>query len=232
MASPITIGLVDDDADRRGTAAKTLRRRLEREGYRVIDRHPFASVDDYSSWISEEAISALIIDWRLNLRGDGQQPPVAYEGDQVVNAVHRARPFFPIFVLTAYAPDPDVLEHNEHVEIILDRIKFSRDPAVLIARVRRASGRYSSAQQEKLDRIAELAETSAVRQLTSGERKELHALQEELRIAFDPNTPLTEGTALEAGDEVVGKCEDLIRRIEEALEDGGKNDRKTKKGRK
>jgi DNA-binding NtrC family response regulator len=233
MVNEITIGLVDDDDDTRGSTVKVFRMRLQNEGYRIVDIRPFDSLDQYSKWINEESIEALIIDWRLNEKGASKQRPVTYEGGALVEAVHKTHPFMPFFVLTAYPEDDDVLANDSNVEVIKDRDMFSKDPIAVISKLRRASGRYSKTQQAKIDRVASLAEASASKELSDDERVELHALQEELRIAFDPYTPLTEGSAFKAADELVEKCESLIGRIEKgmgrATRRGGKAKKKDEK---
>jgi len=216
MTAELAIGLVDDDADQRATIKKNIVARLKGTGLRVVDSPPFANLDSYLTWIREENIGTLVIDWRLNERGMDAEP-VTYEGKSVVSTVHAQLPFFPIFVITAYSESEDVKAEGGSVEQVVNRGEFRNLADQLTERFRRAAGRFSADQERKLARMSKLAKEVALGTGGEAQMNELRALQAELQLACEPAEVLTDGALLSEADTVQQEAKELARRIEELL---------------
>lgn len=214
----VTIGIVDDDNDKRGTLLKSLKKAVQDDSIEFIDIFPLASPDDYLAWISGNNINAIVMDWRLNEQSNGGNP-VNYQGDALVKTIRAHLPYFPIFVLTAYAKDEDVDSHTADVELIEDRTEFGKDKGKLVKRLIRAASRFSKARERQLSRVSDLAKLCAIGKATAKDRAELRDLQNELNLAVLSESTLTQSSALEGAQALVDKSDKLIAKIEKTLEE-------------
>lgn len=213
----VTIGLVDDDTDKRGTLLKSLGRLVKDDSIAFVDIFPLDDPRDYVSWIAENRIHAIVMDWRLNEQKGATGGPVGYEGDAVVTELRKKLPYFPIFVLTAYADSENVDAHGADVELIEDRVKFGKSSDKLVQRLKRAAARFSESQQQKLARVSELAKLCAVGNANADQRKELRGLQAELNLGVVSDAALTQSSALDEAQKIVDTADDLLNRIKTKL---------------
>lgn len=213
----ITIGLVDDDGDKRGTLLKTLKRTIKDESVAFVDIFPLDDPGDYISWIAQNQIHAIVIDWRLNEQSSGKGSPVKYQGDAIVKAIRVKLPYFPIFVLTAYATDDDVDMHDSDVELIEDRTEFGMDRDKLAKRLIRAASRFSESKQKQLSRVSELAKLCAIGKASTAQKKELRELQDQLQLGVVSDAALTQSEALCDAQNALDATNKLIENIEKKL---------------
>ncbi len=177
------IAIVDDSNDQRDTYSKRLSLFLKRKGstLEVIDTYPFSDINSYNDWISSEDIIALILDEKLHIESQEGSIPVDYSGSNLVLKIRERFKDIPIFTLTSYPHDPELLEVFNQYEYILSKEDFSEKYVDIILR---ASQRYFIENQKQLSLFNELT-----KEISGGNKdpeliKELQALQTKLELPF------------------------------------------------
>lgn len=179
-----TIAIIDDRREARETVAGLFHECVP-DAVNVIDEQPLASLDSYPSWLREHNVSVLVIDERLH-----EQAPenggvhVSYNGHDLVEYLRRRIPEFPIFVITSYATDEELVKRFGAVEDIIDRTDFGDNADAFAGRVTRAAQRYHNTFSRQLTEIAELATKVAADSATEAEMNRLRALQVEIGLSF------------------------------------------------
>jgi DNA-binding NarL/FixJ family response regulator len=212
-----TIGLIDDDTAKRGTLRKSLVRLMDDDSIEIVDIYPLDDPRDYVSWVAQNDIHAIVMDWRLNEQKEKASGPVAYEGDAVVKEIRKKKPHFPIFVLTAYSQSENVESHGADVELIESRVDFGKSSDKLIKRLVRAAARFSESQQTKLARISELAVLCAKGEAKAAQKKELRSLQAELSLGVVSDAALTQSSAIDDAQKIVDSADSLLLKIKAKL---------------
>ena len=206
----ITIAFFDDDEGLRTSIVRMLELKLRDKDVRILDESPLATAADYPEWLVRNKVDVLFIDWRLDERPSPSGLPVNYQGGAIVDAVREKLPFFPVFVLTAYATSDDVRAHSSEVEVVQDRNQLFEDPMTVLERARRAAGRYSDGEQQKIRQLSELSQAAVTRELSDNERTRLRALQAEFSKAAEATIVLTDDRAFGEAEQALQRCEQLI----------------------
>lgn len=123
------IAIIDDNLDQSGTLKKTLDHYLHKFGSNlaVITQFPFDKIEYYFDFIEANEICVLILDERLNDQSGPDSGPVDYKGNELVSELRKRLKDFPIFMVTTYAPDDDLLAKFNQFEYILTRQEITED---------------------------------------------------------------------------------------------------------
>lgn len=151
------IGLIDDREVTRTSLKLSILIPLiakgkEEQGWDIIDIEPFKDISDYVTWISENEISILIIDEKLN-----ESTLVNYLGHNVVILLRDAFPELPIFCITAAKREPDLDENYEYYNFILSKNDFQERRDEFVNLFIKSGEDFYRKYTEKKDRLSELA---------------------------------------------------------------------------
>jgi hypothetical protein len=151
------IGLIDDREVTRTSLKLSILIPLiakgkEEQEWDIIDIEPFKDISDYVTWISENEISILIIDEKLN-----ESTLVNYLGHNVVILLRDAFPELPIFCITAAKREPDLDENYEYYNFILSKNDFQERRDEFVNLFIKSGEDFYRKYTEKKDRLSELA---------------------------------------------------------------------------
>jgi hypothetical protein len=151
------IGLIDDRVATRNSLKLSILHPLLLDGkdnqeWDVIDIEPFKEKNDYKTWISENEISILIIDEKLN-----ESTVVDYLGHDVVIMLREAFPELPIFCITAATRDLDLDENYKNYNLILSKNDFQAKRDEYVNLFIKSGEDFYKKYTEKKDRLSEIA---------------------------------------------------------------------------
>ena len=178
-----TVLLVDDRRDYRETIVLNLKMYLG-AGWVVRDNPPLDQLSAYPSWIGDEDAAVLILDERLGEQKSDSGIHVAYSGHLVVEFLRRSMPTFPIFVLTSYPEDEELVERFGSVEEIIPRGEFGEHPEGYVDRIKRSGQRFLEVHERELSELAELSARMATGRANPSDRKRIAALHHLLSLPY------------------------------------------------
>ena len=211
-----TIGIIDDRPDLRVTLKRSLDLELLDE-WSSIDEDPLSKLEDYPSWLTENEVCVLLLDEKLH-----EQAPVDYNGHDVVDFLRKHLPTLPIFVITAYPENEDLLKSFKDVEGIIPRTKFSKDASEYVSRITRSAQRFLESFQSELTQLAEISERIAQGKAKKKDKENAEAIQNKISLAFPYE-------ALESRSELLGELESKLKDLEKMRKDIGNYLEKVKK---
>jgi hypothetical protein len=175
------IAIVDDNKDQRDTNTIRLRLFLKKikSNLEVVDTFPFQKYDEYYRFIEKENIVGLIVDEKLHNDSQPDNPPVDYNGSDLVVRIRERYKYIPFFTLTNFAADPTILEHFENYEYIISKKDFTEKHVSII---HRACQRYLIENQKELIEFDELSKKIASGEGKKSDLEKLKALQLKLQI--------------------------------------------------
>lgn len=183
------IAIIDDNAEQSGTLKKTLDHYFKKIGSNlsVIVQYPFNQINQYFDFIHANDICVLILDERLNDQATPEGGPVSYMGHELVTELRKKLKDFPIFMVTTYSPDADLLSKFSEFEYILTRqeITEEEDGYKYIPIILRSAQRFLDTKNKELSEFNELTKKVASGNNTTDDIKRLEALQVILEL---PNT--------------------------------------------
>ncbi|MFB9080227.1 hypothetical protein ACFFLS_11960 [Flavobacterium procerum] len=155
------IGLIDDREVTRTSLKLSLRVPLlangkEKQEWDIIDIEPFKDINEYIGWISENEISILIIDEKLN-----ESTVVNYLGHNVVIILRDAFPELPIFCITAAKREPDLNDNYKYYNFILSKDEFQERRDEFVNLFIKSGEDFYRKYTEKKDRLSEIADFMA-----------------------------------------------------------------------
>lgn len=175
------IAIVDDSNDQRDTYKKRLSLFLKQKGstLTVIDTCPLPTYDLYNDWIVNEDIVALIFDEKLNIESQKGCVPVDYKGSELVKKIRERFKDMPIFTLTNFPDDDELMRNFNQFEFILSKSDFSLEHVDIIIR---ACQRYFDENQKQLSLFNDVTIKVASGEATIDDINKLKALQIKLHI--------------------------------------------------
>lgn len=192
------IAIIDDDTDKSTTVQNNIEIGLTEIGsdLEVITSTPFRDPNDYFSFIEQNEVCVLILDEMLNDQAINEDGPVSYKGSELVVALRRKLPDFPIFALTVIPSDGDLNDKYNQYEEIISRKEFYDNANKFVPKFWRAAKNYL---KENIDELSQFNELT--KEISGGNNdpeliKKLQAIQIKLELPFsgfdDRNAWLTE----------------------------------------
>lgn len=177
------IGIIDDREQDRKLIVETIGFGIAEDEWEIIDNAPLLRLIDYPAWITENEISVLIVDEIFDALINGKA--VDYQGHDIVSFVRKRMPSLPIFVITAYENREPLLKRYKHVEEIISRIAFGRNPDNFIPRIIRSAQKFLSVYENELNDLSNFAQKAASGQaISNDELSRVEAIRLHLGIAF------------------------------------------------
>lgn len=210
-----TILIVDDRADERQTVVDLVSYSLpEGSTWTARGIEPLVTIDDYRSLITEEDISVIVLDEKLQEHGaklTGEA--VSYNGHELVNFLRPRFPDLPIFVVTAHEAEEDVQGAASDVEGIISRNDFSKSPEIHTARMIRSGHRFSEALQNDLNFVSRISQKLAVGTAEDEEITKMTSIREKLSLPF-PTSDLTHAKDLvPQAEKLIYEAQSLLAKI-------------------
>jgi hypothetical protein len=221
------IGIIDDREEQREEISETFDLAFAKEGsskktqknWELFPSVPLPNLRDYPFWITENKISALIVDQRLK-----EVPPadyhINYDGHDVVKYLRPRMRNLPIVVVTGY--QDDVLKDiRDEVTVIVGKDELGRRGNELTKEILEKAEIYKKDYTKKLARIDELAQQVALGKASSENIEELRGLQTDLQLPFVD--------IKNENDQWLGRFETAIKKLEASEQEARAFIEKTKK---
>lgn len=180
------IAIIDDNAEQSSTLKKTLEHYLKKFGssLSVIVQYPFGDIEQFYNFITENEICVLILDERLNDQSTPEGSPVHYKGNELVTELRKRLKDFPIFMITTYSPEDDLLAKFSEFEYIMTRQEITEDEEgyKFIPIMIRSAQRYLDTNNAELSEFYELSKRVASGENEATLIKRLEALQVKLEL--------------------------------------------------
>lgn len=211
----IKLLVVDDRADVRETLCESIRLSLPEDTNTTVDGvFPFDEIDEYSSYIHENDIAALLLDERLNEKKDSQSGKhVAYYGHDVLHQLRKSLPNFPVYVVTTYSTDTDLLAKEADAEDIIDRNDFDKSTDKFLSRIQRAASRFLDEKGSQLASLDRLTKKASQGDLNPEEQKELSSIRAVLGLPFTGDTDLMVSDLITEARQLAADAEMLMDKI-------------------
>ena len=151
----------------------------------VIAQFPFQDIEQYFEFIENNEVCVLILDERLNDESDPQTGPVNYMGNELVTELRKRLKDFPIFMVTTYTPDDDLLAKFSQFEYILTRQEITEDEEggnKFVPIIVRSGQRYLDSNNKELSEFNELSKLVAAGNKDPETISRLEALQVKLEL--------------------------------------------------
>jgi DNA-binding NarL/FixJ family response regulator len=181
----------------------------------IEDEFPFFSVEDYAPFIQEHDIHALLLDERLSEQMNrSTQQHVGYLGHDVLEKLRSALPDFPVYVVTTYPNDEDLVSNASEVEDIIDRIEFSKSVEKYVSRIQRAASRFLESRKDALDKLERLSLLAASGALDVKQEEELNSVRAFLSLPYEEGSSRTLSGVVEEARALAEKAEQLLEALQ------------------
>src|SRR5882724_7227033 len=147
-----TLAIIDDRKDVRQTLARNITTDLPKP-WSVLQSDPLPKMSDYSSWISENEVAAVILDERLQEQVAGRKKShVSYSGHELAKELRKYWPSLPIFMVTTHRTDSALQDPKNEVDFeeIFNREDFYQRSTIYTERIVRSAQRFLDTYQEEL----------------------------------------------------------------------------------
>lgn len=213
----LKILIVDDRVDPRNTLRELIELHLPASADISVEAtFPLGTANDYPSFIRENDIAALLLDERLNEVGDPDTGShVPYMGHDVVSGLRACLPDFPVYVVTTYRSDADLVDKEDQFEDVVERTEFQRNPEKYTNRIQRAASRFQEAMRQQLEVLADLTSKAANGLLTQDEKGQLSAVRQMLGLPFTADEHFVMSDLIAKAKVLVAESELLLSKLED-----------------
>jgi len=219
------IGIVDD----RDEDLEQLKTALELESpdkWEAIPQSPFPELRDYISWITENKVATLLVDEKLDeVSPNPDFGAVSYRGHDLVDFLRARLPTLPIFIVTGYSTEPELIHRFGEVEGMIDKIEFHKNAEAYTQRITRAGQRFLDTFEAELATLSDFAFKSATgQQVTAEENQRAKAIQSQIGTAFPIDDISDRSQWLGEMEKAVRELEKLKDEMESLLENQDNNE--------
>ena len=219
MSVPLfRIAFLDDRKGPRESLLRGLQPALP-DGWECVECPLLPSSDAYTDWLLDNDVLVLLVDQLLNEQAPDSDLPVDYKGHEVIRAIRRRLPEYPIIVVTVATEDHDLQHHLGDADDIVLRKNLLRDVNHYVQRFIRLGNKYLEEHQRELALMTELSRKSASGSAQQEEVEQLRALQAKLGLAFEK--PSGRDAALSGLENELNQLDSLRNRVEAFLKQHG-----------
>lgn len=211
----LKIAIVDDRLDARRTLREMVELNLPPEtDIEVEDLFPLDGIEEYASYIREHDVAALLLDERLNeVKNPETGKHTPYFGHQIVDSLRRALPDFPVYVVTTFRTDSDLVAKEAYFEDVVERGEFQKEPQKYTNRIQRAASRFRDSMRQQLQLLDELTLKAAHGALTAEERDTLAGVRQALGLPFSADSEFVVSDLIAQARALAEDSERLIEKI-------------------
>jgi hypothetical protein len=179
-----TIAIIDDKEDQSTTVKTNFELVLDELGsdIKVITSFPLMEPESYFEFITNNEVSALVLDEKLNDDMFNGQGPVDYKGNEVVSLIRSKIKEIPIFTITTFDHDQELLEKFSEYDQVINRGEFYDNPEKFVPIVVRSIQRFLNQNIDELSEFNELTKNAASGNIDEEGNKRLEALQIKLHL--------------------------------------------------
>jgi hypothetical protein len=152
--------------------------------WKCLDVHPLEKMNEYPSWITEQDVAVMLLDERLHEQKTIGKPYVDYNGHDLVDYIRKRFKTLPIFVITSFSDDDELVDKFSDVEAIIPREVFTDKPKEYVPRFLRAGQKFIDTFQGELSELSERAKKIALGRAKRADVKRANAIRESLNLAF------------------------------------------------
>ena len=214
------IGIIDDKKKQRESLQKIIADYLEyhHPEWECIDGFPFNEMEEYSVWIEQHDIAALIIDEQLQTEKSGDGTNVDYDGHDLIEFLRPRYPIFPVYAFTALGENEDLTARSSLFEDILEHKQFYNNTDIEIERIIRAGSRFTETKEKELNHMSKVASSIAKGEAVSeDDMKKVKAIKESLQLPFISEQSDERSSLLNELDEQLKSLDELSTKIENHL---------------
>ena len=164
------------------------------------------------AWVKDEELAVLLLDEKLN-----KSLTIPYSGHELATAIRKQRPDFPVFVVTTYPDDDDLLGAEGDLDAIVSRGDMGKKPEVYAKRFTRAGTRYVKQHEKDLARLSKLSSKIAQGLATTKETREAAALQTTLQLTFFEHAAGSASAGVDELEAAVEQAESLRKEMQASL---------------
>ena len=129
-------------------------------------------------------------------------------------------PTFPIFIITAYPGDQELLDRFKDVEDIIVRTEFNENYRNYVPRVLRSAQKYLDTFENELSELSKIAAKIAHGKYDDSERERLNAIQAKIGFAFPTETFIQRSELLDKCEKILKQLEGFKKRIDDETKGG------------
>ncbi len=172
--------IVDDNNEQSETVQSHIQLELENlkaSDFGVICLFPLDKVEDYFNFITDNNISVLILDEKLNDQADVEGNTVDYLGHDVVSIIRVHYPDLPIYTITNYSDDNDVQNVFSEYDQVISRKNFYDSAEKYVPVMLRAASKYVDRFNNILSELTKLSQEIAAGDNSPEKIERIKALQ-------------------------------------------------------
>ncbi|WP_347054953.1 hypothetical protein [Bacteroides ovatus] len=201
MSKKYRIGYLDEDE---GYQAKFYQAFKNEFDIKILPIENINNVYDVLRFINDEELDALVVDYRLADSGQ-----LTFNGDSVVDLINSQKKYFPLVMLTSYAPD--AIAHMEDVYIVKDKEEIESSANLFLKQLETAIDRYQTKIITAENKIKELSEKKVLSIQEEEELLRLHIFMNEV----DPEANQLPASLLTSS--AINNISDLVKESKELL---------------
>lgn len=211
------IALIDDRKEARETIKINLDLALNKD-WTSIDIYPLKNIDDYPSWITENDVAAILLDERLQEKVDLNSKNITYSGHDLVDYLRKKFTTLPIFIVTTYPKDNEIIERFKDVEDIIEREEFNKNYDNYVPRILRSAQKFLETFEKELFELSQIASDIAIGESDPAQIEKLKAIQTKIGIMFPSDTFIERSELLNNCENVLEELNKLKDRLDNDLE--------------
>lgn len=208
------IAIIDDRKDLRETIKRTIELALI-EGWQCIGIEPFENLEEYISWITENAIAGILLDERLQEQVETQHKNITYYGHDFVDYIRGRFTTLPIYVITSWPEDDPLLLRFKDVEAIIERSDFCDKYDKYVPRIIRSAQKFLETYENELSELSLIASKIATGIAIKEEIDKAEAIKAKVGFVFPSDIFIERSELLTNCEKVLQRIEDLMKRLEE-----------------
>lgn len=220
----IKIGLIDDRKNER----ESIKERLEMEfaslgvEWIIQDYEPLNQLELYPEWLKNEKIDVLIADEMLNEQSLESGNKAPYNGHTLISFIRSFEKTLPMFIITSYATNEDLIGASGSVDNIIDRISFAKHSDQYVNTIIRVSNKYLETFENEFTQLSELSEKIATGEASGDQINQAKAIQEKLHLPYYINAVIEREEAIKEFDNELLDLDELRQKIENFLKENKK----------
>jgi hypothetical protein len=180
------IAIIDDNREQSDTVKINFELALKDLGstLQVTTSFPLMDPKDYFNYIQANDIVVLILDEKLNDQAFDGSGPVDYKGTDLITILRERLKALPVFVITAFADESELVEKYGEFEEIIRREDFYAHTDKYVKRILRASNHFLNENQKELSTFTDLAAKISGGEATGDDIESFKALQTKLELPY------------------------------------------------
>ena len=172
--------IIDDNNEQSETVKSNIELELERLGekdFAVLETFPFENPEDYFEFIDQKKVGVLILDEKLNDQADAHGNFAKYLGHDIVTMIRERYKDLPIYTITNFANDEDVLNVFSEYDQVISRKDFYGAPEKFVPVMLRAASKFVDRNSSMLSELTLLSQEIASGNSTEEKVERIKALQ-------------------------------------------------------